>query len=228
MALFDIFVGAVAQAADRRGVLGDDEIVFPPEPDFGYESTPRNALTFGTMGVDGVHFAILKIDGAVTDESPVIHVSPMDFSEPYAVLGETFLAYLAAACDVTHSEMEAVFATERTCGEKLVPFLKAHFDHSRLYNETRLRSLEWCLKLIETKSFPHQVAIPEGGKELVGRFIAMHQFCTAHAMQYTTGVELRGDPPSKYIRFCFTDPVHADAFVAEFGGERITPANAPL
>src|SRR5215831_9369829 len=133
MTVFDIFVRAVAQAADRRGVLGEDEIVFPPEPDFGYESTPLNALTFGAMGVDGVHYAILKIDGAVTDESPVIHVSPMDFSKPYAVLGETFLAYLAAACDVTPNEMEGVFTAESTSGEKLVPFLKAHFDHARLY-----------------------------------------------------------------------------------------------
>src|SRR5215471_12430543 len=75
MFLFELFVRAVAQATDRRGVLGEDEIVFPPESDFGYESTPRNALTFGAMGVDGVHFAILKIAGAVTDESPVIHIS---------------------------------------------------------------------------------------------------------------------------------------------------------
>src|SRR5215510_7909589 len=151
MTLFDIFVRAIALAEDREGVLGDDEIVFPPEPDFGYESTPRNALTFGAMGVDGVHYAILKIDGAVTDESPVIHVSPMYFSEPYAVLGESFLAYLAAVCGVAHSEMEAVFAAERSSGAKLVPFLKAHFKHSRLYNEMRLRSLDSYLKLIETK-----------------------------------------------------------------------------
>lgn len=220
MTLFDIFVRAVAQSADRRGILGDDEVVFPPESDFGYESTPRNALTFGAMGVDGVHFAILKIDGEITDASPVIHVSPMDFSEPYAVLGESFLDYLAAGCGVAHSEMEAVFAAETTCGAKLVPFLKAHFDHSRLYNETRLRSLEWRLELIETKSFPHQVAIPEDG--IVARLIAMHRFCTTHAMPYMTRADLRDDPPSKYVRFCFTDPVHADAFISEFGGARIT------
>ena len=90
----------------------------------------------------------------------------------------------------------------------------------RLYNETRLRSLEGYLRLIEKKSFFHQVAIPEGG--LVARPSAMHQFCTTHAMPYMTRVELRGNPPSRYIRFCFDDPVHADAFLAEFGGERIT------
>jgi hypothetical protein len=32
--------------------------------------------------------------------------------------------------------MEAVFTAEMTYGEKLVPFLKAHFDHSQLHNDT--------------------------------------------------------------------------------------------
>jgi hypothetical protein len=35
--------------------------------------------------------------------------------------------------------MEAVFQ-ERTCGAKHVPFLKEHFDHSRLYDEKQLQS----------------------------------------------------------------------------------------
>jgi len=151
MSQFDIYVRAIEQAADREGVLGKDEVVFPPEPDFGYQSTPLNALTFAAMGVDGVHYAILKIDGKITDKSPVIHVSPMDFSEPYAVLGESFLAYLAAACGVDQSEMEAVLEAERTRGGSLVPFLQAHFDHSRLYNERRLKSLDGYLTLIEPK-----------------------------------------------------------------------------
>jgi hypothetical protein len=104
------------------------------------------------MGVDGVHYAILMVNGSVTDESPVIHVSPMDFSQPYAVLGESFLSYLAAACGVAPAEMEALFAEERAGREKLVPFLKAHFDHSRVYDDKRIRSLDRYLVLIETKS----------------------------------------------------------------------------
>jgi hypothetical protein len=90
--LLRYFLHAVEKTRDRRGVQGDDRLVFPPHSDYGYESTPRNALTFGDMGVDGVHYAILKIDGAVTDESPVIHVGPMDFSEPYVVLGDCFIS----------------------------------------------------------------------------------------------------------------------------------------
>lgn len=151
---FHTFVRAVENTPvnDRRGVLGDDQLVFPPRPDYGYEATPRNALTFGTMGVDGVHYAILKIDGEVTDESPVIHVGPMDFSEPYVALGDSFIAYLAAACGVSIREMDSVFLEERSGGQKLVPFLKEHFVHSRLYDEKRLRKLEQYLKRVEQKS----------------------------------------------------------------------------
>src|SRR5262245_21216302 len=147
---FETFVRAVENTPmrDRLGIFGDDYLVFPPHADYGYEATPRNALTFGNMGVDGVHYAILKIDGEVSDESPVIHVGPMDFSKPYVVLGDCFLSYLAAACDVSIREMEAVFEEERRDRGKLVPFLKEHFVHSRLYDEKRLRKLERYLDVV--------------------------------------------------------------------------------
>ena len=150
---FETFLRAIETTRDRQGVLGEDYLVFPPTPDYGYECTPRNALTFGAMGVDGVHYAILKIKGDVTDESPVIHVGPMDFSEPYVVLGESFLSYLAAACGVSDREMETVFEQERDGREMLVPFLKEHFEHSRLYDETRLRKLKNLLEFVEASSW---------------------------------------------------------------------------
>lgn len=151
---FETFVRAVEKTPERErdGVLGEDELVFPPRLDYGYDATPRNALTFACMGVDGVHYAILTIDGAVSDESPVIHVSPMDFSEPYAVLGECFVSYLAAASGVTRSAMEAVFEEDRAGRGVLVPFLKEHFVHSRLYEETRQRSLEHYLDRMEPRT----------------------------------------------------------------------------
>jgi hypothetical protein len=75
------------------------------------------------------------------------------------------------------------------------------------------------------RDFPHQVAVlvPDGG--FVARLMAMNSFCTTHAMRYNykTRADLGGrNPPSRYFRFCFADPAHADAFMAEFGGERIT------
>jgi hypothetical protein len=72
------------------------------------------------------------------------------------------------------------------------------------------------------RDFPYQVAIliPEGG--LVARLMAMHKFCDTRSMPYKTRSDLRRDPPADYVRFCFADTAHADAFLAEFGGERIT------
>jgi hypothetical protein len=150
---FDTFVRAVEHTptGEQRGILGDDELVFPPRPDYGYDATPRNALTFGTMGVDGVHYAVLKIDGEVTDESPVIHVGPMDFSEPYVVLGDSFIDYLATACGVSIRKMASVFEKERAGQDTLVPFLKEHFKHSRLFDHKRLQKLERYLELVEPK-----------------------------------------------------------------------------
>jgi hypothetical protein len=72
------------------------------------------------------------------------------------------------------------------------------------------------------RDFPYKVAIliPESG--LVARLMAMHKFRVTRSMSYKTRSDLRRDPPADYMRFCFADPTHADAFMVEFGGERIT------
>src|SRR6476661_6376960 len=103
---FETFVRAVGACQDRRGVLGDERIEYPPREDYGYDSTPRNAVTFGSMGVDGVHYAILRVDEKIDDHSPVIQIAPMDFSEPYSLLANTFIEYLAVGCDVTRAVMQ--------------------------------------------------------------------------------------------------------------------------
>jgi hypothetical protein len=50
----------------------------------------------------------------------------------------------------------------------------------------------------------------------------MHKFCDTRSIPYKTRSDLRREPISDYVRFCFAAPAHADAFMAEFGGERIT------
>jgi cell wall assembly regulator SMI1 len=75
------------------------------------------------------------------------------------------------------------------------------------------------------RDFPYQVAILVPDGVYFARLLAIHSFCTAHAMPYNykTRTGLRGrDPPSRYFRFCFANRAHADAFLAEFGGERMT------
>ena len=124
----------------RLRLLDDDLVLCPPSEDFGYQSTPKNALTFADMGVDGVHYSILKRDGKIRDDSPVIQVSPMD-SEDITVLAESFLHYLSDGCGVTMQEMEAIFEAERTSHSRLVPFLSQNFKCRRLLKEERAKEL---------------------------------------------------------------------------------------
>jgi hypothetical protein len=147
---FDTFERAVGNCPDKQGALGEEYVVFPPNPDYGYECTPRNALTFGAMGVDGVHYAILTTSGVVSDDSPVIQICPMDFSDPYQVLCESFLGFLAAACNASVSQMAKVFAEEREGKQTLVTFLKERFVKSRLW-QNRSPKLDRFLDLIEPK-----------------------------------------------------------------------------
>lgn len=149
---FETYLRALDTCTDVRGVLGEEWVLHPPNPDYGYESTPRNALTFGTMSVDGVHYAVLTIDGVVRDDSPVIQVCPMDFSNSYQVLADSFLNFLAYGCGVSVNKMETVLAVERKGEHVLVAFLKEKFDMSRLADEKRSRQFADCLELIEKKT----------------------------------------------------------------------------
>lgn len=131
---FDVFVAAMGRLsiAERRTVLGNENLVYPPDEQLGYDSTPPDAVAFATMGVDGVHYLILKLDGQIRDDSPVIHFSPMDSTSPYALLGHTFAEYLAATCGVETKEIRKLIELERAGKPVLAGFLRDHFDHGRL------------------------------------------------------------------------------------------------
>ena len=137
---FDTSITAFAALDKRSRALDGDYILCPPSENYGYQSTPRNGLTFALMGVDGVHFAILKIDGTVRDDSPVVEISPMD-SDDVFVLAESFLSFLSEACNVSAEEMQKVFEAERAGQCVLVTFLSDHFDRTRLVTEQRTRDL---------------------------------------------------------------------------------------
>ena len=137
--VFETFLSALASCRDHEGILGEEIVIFPPTPDFGYWATPKNGLTFGAMGVDGVHYVILTEAGRATDAMPVIYVSPMDFTEPYAVYAETFRKFLALACGVSVNEIDRIVTTERRDGDALIPFLRANF---RLRGEGRVALLD--------------------------------------------------------------------------------------
>ena len=133
-------MNAFARLDKRLRLLSGDYVLCPPSDDYGYQSTPRNALTFAEMAVDGVHYAILTIDGVVRDDSPVVQVSPMD-SNDVIVLAGSFLLYLADGCQVSTRKMQEVIDAERASECRLVQFLAERFDGSRLFVEERTRKL---------------------------------------------------------------------------------------
>ena len=137
---FETFIDAFAALTEPSRVLDGDTILCPASEDYGYQSTPKNALTFASMGVDGVHYAILKRDGAVRDDSPIAQVSPMD-SDDVTVVAESLLRYLADGCGVSDQEMEALFDAERAGKPQLVSFLGEHFHGTHLLEEERTHKL---------------------------------------------------------------------------------------
>jgi hypothetical protein len=74
------------------------------------------------------------------------------------------------------------------------------------------------------RDFPHQVEIdiPEGG--LGKRLGAMDAYCRARGFDHATrGVgHVLADRQRDGVRWCFTDPAHAEAFQKEFGGARVS------
>lgn len=135
MNAFDTFLTALSHAADFDGVLGDVCVEYPPSENVEYWATPENAVVFGWMGVDGVHYAILKINGQIRDTSPVIQVGPMDFDEPYSLLAPTFTDYLAIGCGVTPKEMKALLAREEAGNSSLLAFMRSNFQQSRFWSD---------------------------------------------------------------------------------------------
>lgn len=133
MTAFETFLTALSLANSVEGVLGDEAVEHPPREDSDYWATPQNAVVFGWMGVGGVHYAILKIDGRICEASPVIQISPMDFDEPYSLLGPTFTDYLATGCGVNSDRIQSMLEQEEAGNPSLLAFLRANFQQSRFW-----------------------------------------------------------------------------------------------
>jgi hypothetical protein len=74
------------------------------------------------------------------------------------------------------------------------------------------------------RDYPHQVEMEISDGGLGRRYDAMNEFCRTHGYPYVTrGIgKLRIERGCDGMRWCFTDPAHADDFQKQFGGERIT------
>jgi len=135
---FDAFMNAVRDCDAHDGLLSGDFVLDPPDPDYGYHCTPHNALTFSAMGCDGVHTAVLLVDGVVSNDSPVVYVSPMD-TPGVCVIAESFLTYLADGCGADRYAIESLLDTG---GQPLIDFVRSNFDTLRLLREDRTDVLD--------------------------------------------------------------------------------------
>ena len=148
---FQSFLAVADAWDDPFDTLDGDALVNPPVDDFGYLNTPANSLTFLKMGVDGVHTAILKRDGVVREDSPVIYISPMD-SDEWTILAPTFVDYLADGCAVPRERIIELLDAVEGDPAALVRFLSANFDRGRLLTEDRVNELnDRYLHLVEKK-----------------------------------------------------------------------------
>ena len=134
MNTFWTFIEAVTALSDeqRQVALGGESLCLPPGTDqFDYWCTPKSAIIFACMGVDGVHYAILPGPDGVTEASPVLHISPMDSDEPYSLLGHTFVDYLATGCRCHRSQILDLASNYRNGKSGFAGFIAKHFDGGR-------------------------------------------------------------------------------------------------
>jgi hypothetical protein len=115
-----------------------------------YDSTPRNAITFASTGVDGCHFCVIPKKGEAIDESPVYKVSPMDGEDTIVWVAKDFIDFLSigvamgsftyiSCCHLCDKEelLELIEESWSECDEEKkkssIELLKEHFP-VREYN----------------------------------------------------------------------------------------------
>ena len=99
---------AVSQAADRPGLLGHDEIVFPPKPNFGYETDhPTRLSTYNPtvlesyfacrmQNAQGPVWTLLRLDaGVLNHRAPLAELSLYEALQLLGRTGKCFEAHVA-------------------------------------------------------------------------------------------------------------------------------------
>jgi hypothetical protein len=79
------------------------ELGLIPYQGSGYEITPAEVEVFATTGGDGTHFALMPIE-----QRPVLMIVPMNFTDPYAVVGESLHDFLRLGCRCGYFGLEGL------------------------------------------------------------------------------------------------------------------------
>ena len=77
-----------------------------PLENYGYESTPRNSLSFADTGGDGVHYSLVCDGEKVSDLAPVVMTVPMNFGRSNLILGSCLHEFLCLGCQIGYFSLE--------------------------------------------------------------------------------------------------------------------------
>jgi hypothetical protein len=78
------------------GVIG--LFLHDPPRKAGYDQTPKNSVTFASIGVDGIHFGSITERDKVESRMPIVLTIPMAFDEPNYIVGESLYDFLCLGC----------------------------------------------------------------------------------------------------------------------------------
>lgn len=94
-----------AERKDGLYAIGLD-LVIPPD-DEGLFPSPKNGLRFARTGGNGVHFSLICVDNAISDNSPVVVTAPYS-RDGNVVVGKNLHEFLYLGCRVGFSHMEGL------------------------------------------------------------------------------------------------------------------------
>jgi hypothetical protein len=134
MTSFEIFINAIMRLPEKQRdfVLDNVYLCLPPgKSDFQYWCTPKSAVTFATLGIDGVHYAILELNGLLCENSPVFQIDPTDSDTPYCLLADSFVEYLATGCRCKQNRIRELLDAECKSLYGLVGFVAKRFGGTK-------------------------------------------------------------------------------------------------
>jgi len=79
--------------------------LYDPPTKSAYPATPLNSVTFGGIGVDGIHFCSITDEPEVDPMAPVVMCIPMALEIPNFVVGETLHDFLCLGCRHGYSSL---------------------------------------------------------------------------------------------------------------------------
>jgi hypothetical protein len=86
--------------------------------------------------------------------------------------------------------------------------------------------VQWCRAKAKSPSAASTATFPvksqSSFRSVASSRVSRAPILDSRSMPYNTRADLRRESPADFIGFCFADPAHANAFLAEFGGEQIT------